>query len=488
VSYLANYDWHSGPIQFYSDCVSADLFPSSIPSGLSGTGCPFNYQQIGWKRSLYAWESVLPQITAQPANQTAQIGGSATLNVVVSGATAYTWYKVGGGSVGSGSSLTLNNLSSSDAGSYVVRVSNANGQLYSQPATLTVGPATLAITSVSPPSLTGLPLPQPQLIKIYGSGFTTSSTLTFNDGVDSPFTGRVPTFVNAGELDYNIAVGPNQANWTVQVIDGSQQSNLGYFTVAAAPPPTSGSLVVTIQPAGAVSAGAQWQLDGGNYYNSGAVVTNLAPGSHMVACTTVSGFTAPSSHSVSITGGSVTSDTETYSGTAATTGSVTVNIFPSSAVSAGAQWDVDGGSYQSSGGIVTNLTPGYHTVYFRSIYGYSTPSSIAVSVMSGLTSIYFATYSCAYTLTPSGKSYGIEGLVPGAFYSGDNFTVSSGGGCGWTASTANDWIHISSTAGGSVTYTIDPNGSVNPRSGFISVNGQAFFNDPTWRRRDIWVV
>ena len=272
--YTPNYDWHAGPIQFYSDCVSANLFPSSIPSGLQGTGCPFDYQQIGWKRSLYSLESVLPQITAQPANQSGQTGGSTTFSVSANLATAYDWYKVGGGYVGSGSSLTLNNLSSGDAGSYVVRVSNANGQLYSQPATLTVGAATLAITSVSPSALQGLPLPQTQLFKIYGSGFTGSSTLTFNDGVDSPFTGRVPTFVSASELDYNIAVGTNQANWTVQVVNGAQQSNLGYFTVAAPPPPTSGSLIVTLSPLGAVSAGAQWQVDSGAYHASGAVVTN----------------------------------------------------------------------------------------------------------------------------------------------------------------------------------------------------------------------
>ncbi len=155
VTYFANYDWHSGPIQFYSDCISADLFPNSIPSGLQGAGCPFDYQQIGWKRSFYAWESLLPHITIQPANQSGQTGGSATFNVTANQTTAYEWYKVGGTYVESGSSLTLNNLSSANAGSYVVRVSNANGQLYSQSATLTVGvaapsaPATLSAVAIS---------------------------------------------------------------------------------------------------------------------------------------------------------------------------------------------------------------------------------------------------------------------------------------------------------------------------------------------------
>ena len=44
-----------------------------------------------------------------------------------------------------------------------------------------------------------------------------------------------------------------------------------------------GALQVTISPPGAVSAGAQWQVDGGPLQNSGAVVTNLAVGMHTVA-------------------------------------------------------------------------------------------------------------------------------------------------------------------------------------------------------------
>jgi hypothetical protein len=44
-----------------------------------------------------------------------------------------------------------------------------------------------------------------------------------------------------------------------------------------------GSLQVTLAPAGAVSAGAQWQVDGGAWQSSGATVSGLAPGSHTVA-------------------------------------------------------------------------------------------------------------------------------------------------------------------------------------------------------------
>jgi uncharacterized repeat protein (TIGR02543 family) len=50
------------------------------------------------------------------------------------------------------------------------------------------------------------------------------------------------------------------------------------------------SLQVTITPAGAITAGAQWQVDGGAWQNSGATVTNLSAGSHTVSLSTISGY------------------------------------------------------------------------------------------------------------------------------------------------------------------------------------------------------
>ena len=62
-----------------------------------------------------------------------------------------------------------------------------------------------------------------------------------------------------------------------------------------------GSLQVTIVPAGAVSAGAQWRVDSGTWQNSGATVTNLVAGNHPVSFSTVTGWTAPSPNPESVT-------------------------------------------------------------------------------------------------------------------------------------------------------------------------------------------
>jgi hypothetical protein len=192
-----------------------------------------------------------------------------------------------------------------------------------------------AITSVSPSVLTGLPLPQTQLLHIYGSGFTGSSTLLFNGSIASDPTRLY--FISANEIDYYIRTDTNAANWTVRVINGSQQSNLGYFTVNAPPATPSGSLVVNLSPPGAVSAGAQWQADGGSYYSSGGVIPVLTPGQHTISFKPVSGYTTPASQTVTINANAQATASASYTTIAPSTGSITVNITPSGAVSAGAQ-------------------------------------------------------------------------------------------------------------------------------------------------------
>ena len=74
----------------------------------------------------------------------------------------------------------------------------------------------------------------------------------------------------------------------------------------------SGSLTVTISPVGAVRDGAIWSVDGGSSQASGSTVSNLSVGSHTVAFSGLQGWTAPSSQTVTITGGQSASTTGTY--------------------------------------------------------------------------------------------------------------------------------------------------------------------------------
>jgi C1A family cysteine protease len=75
---------------------------------------------------------------------------------------------------------------------------------------------------------------------------------------------------------------------------------------------STGSLKVTIQPAGAVSAGAQWRVDGGAWQDSEATVSFLSVGNHTVSFKTVDGWNAPSDTTVTISANTQTNLTGTY--------------------------------------------------------------------------------------------------------------------------------------------------------------------------------
>jgi hypothetical protein len=153
----------------------------------------------------------------------------------------------------------------------------------------------------------------------------------------------------------------------------------------------TGSLKVDLLPAAAITAGAQWQVDGGAYRNSGETVTGLSTGSHAVTFKTVTGYTTPASLSVTILNNALTTATGTYVAIPVT-GSLRVTLLPAGAVTAGAQWQVDGGAFNASGQTVSGLSQGSHTVAFKTVTGWITPASQQAAVTAGQTAALTATY------------------------------------------------------------------------------------------------
>ena len=147
---------------------------------------------------------------------------------------------------------------------------------------------------------------------------------------------------------------------------------------------------MNLTPAGAVTAGAQWQVDGGSFQSNGAVVSGLTLGSHTVAFKTVTGWTTPVSQTPTIATGTTNTITGTY--TVIATGSLLGNISPAGAVTAGAQWQVDGGAYQAGGTVVSSLTNGTHTVAFKPVSGWVAPAGQTPAVTSGTTNTVTGTY------------------------------------------------------------------------------------------------
>jgi predicted outer membrane repeat protein len=65
---------------------------------------------------------------------------------------------------------------------------------------------------------------------------------------------------------------------------------------------------------------------------------------------------------------------------------------PSDAISAGAQWKADSGSWQNSGDTIFGLTVGTHTISFKTIDGWTVPESQAVNIAQGQSTTTTATY------------------------------------------------------------------------------------------------
>jgi hypothetical protein len=178
-------------------------------------------------------------------------------------------------------------------------------------------------------------------------------------------------------------------NEIVTVTDG----NITNITVTYFP--ATAGLEVTISPPAAVAAGAQWQVDGGAYQNSGGTVNNLGAGNHTISFNTISGWFKPANQIVTLTENTTNSVAVTF---LPNVGDVQVNLEPTCAVAAGVQWQVDGGAWQTNGTLLTNVDGGNHTISFNTVPGWSPPANQIVLVTANTTNFDFATYGEAPTL------------------------------------------------------------------------------------------
>jgi len=175
-----------------------------------------------------------------------------------------------------------------------------------------------------------------------------------------------------------------------------------------------GSLQVALSPAAAVDAGAQWQVDGGAWRISGETVSGLAAGNHLVAFSPISGWAVPDAQTVTVEA----NQTTPASGVYLPFGALRVTLNPAGAVDAGAQWQVDGGAWQESGGTVWGLAVGVHALGFKTIPMWRAPTNRPVTV--GNTSITMGTGAYSPTdvtpptvsiLTSNASQWGYQGLT-----------------------------------------------------------------------------
>ncbi|MBO4620356.1 MAG: hypothetical protein J5654_09635 [Victivallales bacterium] len=155
---------------------------------------------------------------------------------------------------------------------------------------------------------------------------------------------------------------------------------------------------LTVSHTGTAPSGAKWSVDSGTTWRDFGTSATLAPGSYTVTFKSVTGYTAPSSQSVTLTAGGTQSVSVAYTAVA-TTGTVTLTF--SGTVPTGAGWTINGQSYTS--GDTATLSPGTYAITYASVEGYGSPSTpTSVTVAAGDT----LTLSAEYTeQQSSGPSY-----------------------------------------------------------------------------------
>lgn len=114
-------------------------------------------------------------------------------------------------------------------------------------------------------------------------------------------------------------------------------------------------------------------------------------------------------------------------------GQVTANLLPSAAVTAGAMWRLDTGSWLSSGTSVSALS-GPHTVGYQAVTGYATPSPTNIFITPGQTALLQASYSqlgnAVTSLVASADTYVSLGF-PTFNYEGSSLVVAGPDYAGW---------------------------------------------------------
>ncbi len=350
-------------------------------------------------RPVSGWNTPGTQPAIIQNGQTTSLAGlytqqTGSLTVTISPAAAVSagamWNVDGGGWQASGA--TVGNLS---VGSHTVNYNSIIG--WSSPASQTV-----SIVNGQTTSWTGTYVQKGSLtVTISPTEAVNAGALwTFDDG--DPWL-RSGTMVmdlipGAHTVSFNTITGWNTpVNQTANITSGQTISLTATYIQQ------TGSLAVAISPAAAVSAGAMWKVDSGAWQVSGTTVSPLSVGQHTVSFNAIASWTSPANQTVNIVKGQTTSASGLY---VQQTGSLTVNISPAAAVSAGAMWSIDGGTWQASGSSVPYIPVGSHTVGFRGIAYWNTPSIQTVNIENGQTASAAGTYTPFYSASLTASTTG----------------------------------------------------------------------------------
>ena len=131
------------------------------------------------------------------------------------------------------------------------------------------------------------------------TGVFTSWKWTFGDD-NATSTEQSPSHVYNDSGSYTVSL-------TITGPGGSDTETKTDYILAG-----RGSLVVSLNPQGAIDSGAQWNVDGGDWQDSGATLSDLETGAHTINYKDITGWNTPVSEIVTITVGETTEITRPY--------------------------------------------------------------------------------------------------------------------------------------------------------------------------------
>lgn len=152
----------------------------------------------------------------------------------------------------------------------------------------------------------------------------------------------------------------------VELAKGMEETREGLYREA-------GFLKVDLEPDNAREAGARWRVagyHGEDEWQESGVTVELPVGTYTVTFMDLPGWLAPEDLTAIEL---LHTETQEESGTYKKTGTLTVNIGPEDAVTAGAQWSVDGENWHA-GGSTLELSVGSYTVLFGDAEGWVVPA------------------------------------------------------------------------------------------------------------------
>ena len=310
-------------------------------------------------------------VTVPPVSQTAIVGSNVTFSVTATGTgLSYQWL-FGGSSVGSSSSLTLNNVTTGQAGTYTVIVSGA-GTPVTNSATLTVNvPVTVTVPPVSQTA-------------IVGSNVTFSVTAT-GTGLSYQWLFGGSSLGSSSSLTLNNVTTGQAGTYTVIVSGaGTPVTNSATLTVnvpvTVTVPPVSQTAIVGSNVTFSVTATGtglsyQWLFGGSSVGSSSSLtLNNVTTGQAGTYTVIVSGAGTPVTNSATLTVNvPVTVTVPPVSQTAIVGSNVTFSV-TATGTGLSYQWLFGGSSVGSSSSLtLNNVTTGQAGTYTVIVSGAGTP-------------------------------------------------------------------------------------------------------------------